>query len=128
METAVNIAQKKFQPNRPSSLGDIANFIRENSARNPDKFTATFVTKNKMEFQILEKRRVISGKEGIFGLRASERAIEFDSSGENIKNELTKKTLIQLPAGRSEKERILIEVRSRDFNFFHSSLPARQRA
>ena len=82
METAVNIAQKKFQPNRPSSLGDIANFVRENSARNPDKFTATFVTKNKMEFQILEKCRVISGKEGIFGLRASERAIEFDSSGE----------------------------------------------
>ena len=57
------IAQKKFQPNRPSSLGDIANFVREKSARNPDKFTATFVTKNKMEFKILEKRRVISSAE-----------------------------------------------------------------
>ena len=59
MLTAINIAQNKFQPNRPSSLGDIANFISENSARNADKFTATFVTKNKMEFKILEKRRVI---------------------------------------------------------------------
>ena len=105
METAVNIAQKKFQPNRPSSLGDIANFVRENSARNPDKFTATFVTKNKMEFQILEKRRVISGKEGIFGLRASERAIEFDSSGEKNQEWINEKNVNSIASEKIGKRR-----------------------
>ena len=33
-----------------------------------------------------------------------------------------------MPARRSGKEGIFVEVRSRDFNFFRSSLPARQRA
>ena len=97
METAINIAQNNFQPNRPSSLGDITNFVREKSARNPDKFTATFVTKNKMEFKILEKRRVISS-----------------ADCHTISN------WPFLP--------VLVQVRSRDSNFFRSLLPAGQRA
>ena len=84
MKTAINIAQRKFQPNRPSSLGDIANFISENSAQNVDKFTATFLTKNEIEFKILEKRKVIFFRQVKSNLEESSE--EEEEKGEKKRN------------------------------------------
>ena len=55
MGGAVNIAKKNFQPNQPSSLGDITNFVCKNGTWNMDKFTSIFSIKLKAEVKITGK-------------------------------------------------------------------------
>ena len=100
MGTVINIAQKKFQPIWPSSLKDIANSVRENSGRNPDKFTSTRVTENKIEFNWKSLSPIF-----LF--------LVLQNHDKNTK----RKTNIP-PKFRFSARTI---VQFRDFNFFHSS-------